>query len=231
MEIIVPAAGLSTRFPNMKPKYLLRDENGEMMLKKALEPYLDYTITVGLLLEHVEKYDALNEVQKEFNNKILTVVLPEVTKGPADTVYQILQGKVKQTGPFLIKDCDSFFRHETKDGNYVCVTQVAEHEVLINLGGKSFIVSNEQGIITDIVEKQVISDKFCVGGYKFDCIQQYMKTFEKIVSHNIQKEVFVSHIIQDMLLNDAIFFENHVTDYYDVGTAQDWKVYNESLAK
>ena len=230
MEVIVPAAGLSTRFPNMKPKYLLRDENGDMMIKKALQPYLDQKITVGLLLDHVEKYDALNEVRNELGD-ILTVVIPEVTRGPADTVYQILKGKSQQEGAFLIKDCDSFFQHEIRDGNYVCVTQVSEHDVLINLGGKSFIVSNEQGIITDIVEKQVISDKFCVGGYKFDSMQEYIKTFEKIVSHNIQKEVFVSHIIQDMLLNDHIFFENHVTDYYDVGTAQDWKVYNESIAK
>ena len=30
MEVIVPAAGLSTRFPNMPPKYLLTDSNGNI---------------------------------------------------------------------------------------------------------------------------------------------------------------------------------------------------------
>ena len=103
--------------------------------------------------------------------------------------------------------------------------------MLINLGAKSFVISNEQGIITDIIEKQVVSDKFCVGGYKFESVKEYCETYEKIVSHNIQKEIFVSHIIQDMLLNDKIFVENQVMKYYDVGTAQDWKVYNESLAQ
>jgi hypothetical protein len=93
------------------------------------------------------------------------------------------------------------------------------------------VISNEQGIITDIIEKQVVSDKFCVGGYKFESVKEYCETYEKIVSHNIQKEIFVSHIIQDMLLNDKIFVENQVMKYYDVGTAQDWKVYNESLAQ
>ena len=33
MEIIVPAAGLSTRFPHMKPKYLLRDADGVVMVE------------------------------------------------------------------------------------------------------------------------------------------------------------------------------------------------------
>ena len=230
MEIIVPAAGLSTRFPNMKPKYLLRDADGVMMIRKALTPYLMNQITIGILQKHVEEYDALNELSAEFGNTVSFVTLPEVTRGPADTVYQIIK-QSKLDAPFLIKDCDSYFDHPIVDGNYVCVTQVSEHDVLINLGGKSFVISNDQGIITDIVEKQVISDKFCVGGYKFDSSKEYCDAFEKIVSHNIQKEIFVSHIIQNMLFNDHIFFENHVMNYYDVGTAQDWKVYNESLAR
>lgn len=230
MEIIVPAAGLSTRFPHMKPKYLLRDADGVMMIRKALSPYLNNNITIGILEQHVEQYDALNDLVKEFGMDVNFVILPELTRGPADTVYQIIK-QSNMHDSFLIKDCDSYFDHPIVEGNYVCTTQVSDHDVLINLGGKSFVICNDQGIITDIVEKQVISDKFCVGGYKFQSSVEYCETFEKIVSHNIQKEIFVSHIIQDMLLNDHIFFENRVMNYYDVGTAQDWKVYNESLAK
>ena len=229
MEIIVPAAGLSTRFPNSKPKYLLEDDSGVMMIMKALLPYLHLNVTIGILEKHVQEYDALNELTNKLPNAKF-VVIPELTKGPADTVYQIIRS-AKITGEFLIKDCDSFFKHKIVDGNYVCITQVAEHEVLINLGGKSFVISNEQGIVTDIIEKQVVSDKFCVGGYKFESAEEYCKTFEKIVSHSLQKEVFVSHVIQDMLINGNIFVENHVSEYFDVGTAQDWKVYNESIAR
>jgi len=100
---------------------------------------------------------------------------------------------------------------------------------LINLGGKSFVVTNEQGIITDIVEKKVVSDKFCVGGYKFESVSLFTETFEKISDR--MGEIFVSHVIQDCLMNGHIFFENLVTNYYDVGTAQDWKIYNESITK
>ena len=229
MEIIVPAAGLSTRFPNMKPKYLLEDHHGVMMIMKALLPYMTHNVTIGILEQHNKEYDVVNTLAK-YLPSAKVVVLPELTRGPAETVYKIIK-ESNVTGEFLIKDCDSFFKHEIREGNYVCVTQVAEHEVLINLGGKSFVTSNEQGIITDIVEKQVVSDKFCVGGYKFESTKEYCKTFDKIVSHNLQKEVFVSHIIQDMLLNHTMFFENHVTDYYDVGTSHDWKIYNESLSQ
>jgi len=230
MEIIVPAAGLSTRFPNMKPKYLLRDENGTMMIKKALEPYLNYSIKIGILYNHYKEYNAMKELVNELGNEIEVIVLPRVTKGPADTVYQIIEStELDYSVPFLIKDCDSFFNHKILDGNYVAITQVADHEVLINLGGKSFVVTNEQGIITDIVEKKVVSDKFCVGGYKFESVKLFTDTFEKINGH--VGEIFVSHIIQDCLMSGHIFFENLVTDYYDVGTAQDWKIYNESITQ
>lgn len=230
MEIIVPAAGLSTRFPNMKPKYLLKDENGEMMIKKALKPYLNYSIKIGILYDHYKQYDAMQELKNEFGDDIEIIVLPRVTKGPADTVYQIIEStELDYKVPFLIKDCDSFFNHKILDGNYVAITQVADHDVLINLGAKSFVVTNEQGIINDIVEKKVVSDKFCVGGYKFNSVELFTETFERISGH--VGEIFVSHVIQDCLMNGHIFFENIVTDYYDVGTAQDWKVYNESITR
>lgn len=230
MEIIVPAAGLSTRFPNMKPKYLLRDNKGEMMLKKALKPLLNHRITIGILSKHAEEYNAVNELMKEFKEyDVWMTIIPEVTKGPADTVYQILQTSDFDDAEFLIKDCDSYFEHEIREGNYVCITKVADHEVLINLAAKSFIVSNEQGIITDIVEKNVVSDKFCVGGYKFASSKVYCDTYEKISKQS--NEIFVSHVIQDCLLNGHIFSENEVTNYHDVGTLEDWKKYNESIAR
>lgn len=231
MEIIVPAAGLSTRFPNMKPKYLLRDNNGEMMLMKALKPFLKHSIIIGILEKHADEYNAGREIFNEFKDyDVRMLILPEVTRGPADTVYKIVKEAYPQKDvDFLIKDCDSYFEHEVKEGNYVCITKVADHKVLINLAAKSFIVSNEQGIITDIVEKNVVSDKFCVGGYKFASSKLYCQTFEKINKQT--NEIFVSHVIQDCLLNGHIFSENEVTNYYDVGTLEDWKKYNESISR
>jgi len=230
MEVIVPAAGLSSRFPNMKPKYLLRDDSGEMMLRKAIGPYLNHNVTVGILQDHVEQFQAKDELMNEFGDAINIVVIPKLTKGPADTVFQIIKlADVNTHSEFLIKDCDSYFEHDVTPSNYVAISQVADHEVLINLASKSFVITNEQGIITDIIEKKVVSDKFCVGGYKFESVKLFTETFEKI-NKNIG-EIFVSHVIEDCLLNDHIFVENLVSNYYDVGTAQDWKIYNESLSR
>jgi hypothetical protein len=226
MEIIVPAAGLSTRFPGTRPKYLLFDYKNTLMLKNALRPYIGlHNITIGILQEHEDKYQASEYIRNEVGD-INIVILKKRTSGPADTVYQIIQqAGISDDSNILIKDCDNFFDHNYSEGNYICVSNIAEHEILKKLSSKSFVISNNQGIITNIIEKNVVSDTFCVGGYKFESAKLFKDTFQKL-SKNIP-EVFVSHVIQDCLMNGIIFTEKKVTDYIDVGTAQDWFEYND----
>ena len=228
MEIILPAAGLSTRFPNMRPKYTLTDYKGQMMFERAIQYYVGkYNVTIGILREHENKYNISKYIQDTYDKLVNIVVLEERTSGPADTVYQILKkANISDDKEFFIKDCDSFFDHIPTEGNYVCVSSIADHEVLKRLASKSFVISNDQGIINNIIEKKVVSDKFCVGGYKFDKVGLYKSTFEKLKSKNV-KEIFVSHIIQDCLHNNHIFTEKQITNYIDVGTAEDWFEYND----
>ena len=35
--LIIPCAGKSSRFPNMKPKYMLTHPDGKLMIEKAME--------------------------------------------------------------------------------------------------------------------------------------------------------------------------------------------------
>ena len=228
MEIIMPAAGLSTRFPNMRPKYSLADYQGNMMFESAIRPYLgQHHITIGLIAENEAKYKIADYIEDKFGDAVTVVILPERTTGPADTAYQIIkQANIPADSEILIKDCDSFFDHEYQEGNYVCVSSIKDHDVLKKLGSKSFIVSNDQGIITSIIEKQVVSDKFCVGGYKFASAGMYTDAYDRLSAANV-KEIFVSHVIEQCLNEGNIFKEAGVTNYFDVGTAEDWFEYND----
>lgn len=227
MEIIMPAAGLSTRFSNMRPKYILADFQGKYMFERSLDSFIGkHNITIGILKEHNDKYNTAEYIKNEYGDAIHVVILNEKTTGPADTVYQILKRTGLTTEEFLIKDCDSFFDHEYQAGNYVCVSNIKDHEILKRLASKSFIVSNDQGIITSIIEKQVVSDKFCVGGYKFESADMFMSAFEKLEDAHV-KEIFVSHIIEECLNGGAIFKESTVKNYVDVGTSEDWFEYND----
>lgn len=236
MDIIVPAAGLSTRFPNMEPKYLLKDNVGNYMVDNALYPYYGRgDIYVGILKEHDEKYGAsdvlINKIPALMNENvphITAVILPEKTKGPADTVYQVLKftDDFTDDGAFLVKDCDSYFDHHIVKGNYICVSRIQDHDVLRRLSAKSFVQVNDQGLVTDIIEKKVVSDTFCVGGYKFARRSEYMEAYEAI--KNSTEEIFVSHVIQYMISQGKQFTVQPVSEYVDVGTIDEWNEYLET---
>ena len=134
MEIIVPAAGLSSRFPNTKPKYLLFDYRGKMMLCGALKQFLNdpqFNITVGILQEHDEKYNATEFIHRELGDNVKVVILEKVTSGPAETVMKIIEmTDMDIRNPLLVKDCDSYFNHEVTSGNYVCISKIQNHDNL-----------------------------------------------------------------------------------------------------
>lgn len=227
MEIIVPAAGLSTRFPDMKPKYLLFDYKHDMMLHNAVYRYkeLGHNINIGILKEHDEKYHASDFIQHELGEDVNIIVLDKPTRGPAETVYEIIKRANLNYEEIFVKDCDSFFDHEIESGNYVCVSDISKHEVLKKLSSKSFVIANEQSIITNIIEKQVVSSTFCVGGYKFDSAKLYVESYEEICKYT--GEIFVSDVIGRMIDKNNVFIKKEVTNYFDVGTAQDWFEYND----
>jgi hypothetical protein len=227
MEIIVPAAGLSTRFPGMRPKYTLTDHSGSMMIERAIEQYVgQYRVTVGVLKQHVESYPVLRYLREKYGDHVNPVILDEPTTGPAHTVREIIaRTNIDPSSEILIKDCDSFFSHNNPPGNYVCVSNIAQHEILKRLASKSFVRVDTQDVITHIAEKQIISELFCVGGYKFASAAMFVKAYDELSNH--PGEVFVSHVIKQCLAQNHMFFAETVDQYVDVGTAEEWHAYND----
>lgn len=230
MEIIIPAAGLSTRFPNMRPKYSLTDYSGQIMLARTIKPFIGkYKITIGILKEHEDKYKIKNLLNFEFGDAVDVVILPNPTAGPADTVAQIIAIKPSFLDKeILIKDCDSFFDHDYISGNYICVTKFTDNEIIRAPAAKSFVVSNDQNIVQNIVEKQIISDTFCVGGYKFQSGRSFYDAFQKLNQTNT--EIYVSNVIQYCLAEGQTFITNIVKNYIDVGTAGEWFNFNNKVS-
>jgi dTDP-glucose pyrophosphorylase len=229
MEIIMPCAGLSTRFPNLRPKYLLTDYSGKLMIENAAKHFIGkHNITIAILKQHNEMFNAENKLRDAFGDKVNIVVLDEPTSGPADTVYQtIMKAKYFFTSvsPMLIKDCDGFYDTDLIDGNAIYVSKLSKNPDIRNAPAKSYTITNEQGIITSVVEKQIVSDSFCVGGYQFASIGEFVDTFDKLKGSSTS-EIFVSNIIDYMISNGRVFTEKEVENFIDVGTADDWFKFN-----
>ena len=59
--LIIPCAGRSSRYPNLRPKWLLTHPDGDLMLEKVVDALtingLDRTI-ITIVQEQIEKYEA-----------------------------------------------------------------------------------------------------------------------------------------------------------------------------
>ena len=228
MEIIMPCAGLSTRFPNMRPKYLLTDYSGKMMIESAIKNFIGkHKITITILKLHDEIYNASQKLKSAFGDAVNILILEKPTLGPADTVYQtLLSGLVNLNSPILIKDCDGFYDTDLLQGNVVYVSKLSENLDIRNASAKSYTISNEQNIISMLVEKKIVSDTFCVGGYQFESALDFIINYKKLVGSR-DTEIFVSNIIDYMISAGSVFVEQNTSNFVDVGTAEDWFMFND----
>lgn len=224
MEIIVPAAGKSTRYKAGKPKYLLYDYKGRLALDNVIRPYHNqgFLINVIVLKEHVKMFRADDHIRKAFPYGVNITVLDEPTSGPAETVYL---GLNNTDGPFLVKDCDSFFDYEEipETLNAVYVSNI---ENTSRPSSKSFVIQNNENIITSIAEKKVVSDVFSCGAYLFSSKSEYKKAYEE-VKKTASSEVFVSHVINYMIHSmGSVFVSKPVNNLVDLGTQKEWDEWN-----
>jgi len=234
MNLIIPCAGKSTRFFDSRPKWLFTNPNGKLMIQDAISE-LDLSNITNIyfcfLKEHLELVN-INEtiIKSWFNNiniNINILILDQSTKSQSETIIKIID-HFNINGQIFIKDCDNTFNFKIISGNYVCYNNISNQTN--NILGKSYIQINNINQILNIIEKNIISDKFCVGGYSFLDCNEFKKTYIQInnnlINNNrIDEEIYISHIIKQMIINNIIFFSYIVTKYFDWGTIDEWKKY------
>jgi len=229
--IIIPCAGKSSRYPNLRPKFLLINPNGNLMFQDAISKLnlRNCNIVVTVLKEHEQEY-GLKGMFKKFFPKFQLCVLDKPTKSQSETVCVTLK-QMQIGGPFLIKDSDNIFKmHQIKeDFNYVAVENL-ENIGAVNPCNKSYVLYDSSGIITNIEEKKIISDTFSVGGYYFTEPQKFIKIFNKLSKSNLDGEIYVSKIINYLIFNNQAKFKiKNVSEYLDLGTINEWMDYKDKI--
>lgn len=225
--LILPVAGKSSRFPDMRPKWLLTMPDGKLMLEKSVEG-LDLSIftrvVIVCLKEHLSKYTSKDNVIKSFENATGIspdiAILDEATSSQSETIYKAIE-TAKITGAIFIKDCDNVFTCTPEPQNRVATIDLNSVE-LIDAKNKSYVEVDSLGIISNIVEKQVISNQFCCGGYSFQDSSDFIKSYNSIKSDD---EVYISHIIYKMLLDNHEFKIASACKYLDWGTLREYRHY------
>ena len=149
------------------------------------------------------------------------VLLPEQTDSQSETVYTFLSG-YDLDGFIFIKDSDGFYKCDVEERNQVAYFDLNDMDD-INARTKSYVDLDVNDVVTNIVEKKVISSTFSSGGYGFADAKEFCKTFEKL--QDMDGECYISHIIFEMMLSGSTFYGTKTTDFKDWGTLDAWNKY------
>lgn len=233
--LILPCAGNSTRFPDLPPKWMLENSQGESMLEMVIDSMpqdFDQTI-VTITSEQQEKWDAFSFINKKLKWSVDVNILDEPTRSAAETVYQTIQNCMV-SGPIVIKDCDCAVEYDSGDlTNYIVGVKVGKDSGIQRLEAKSFIKKNNDNIIEDIVEKKMVSNNICVGAYACGS-ESFQESYGCIHKSGVMlddREVYVSHIFSHMILSNkfnSVFSYVEAQSFLDWGTLEDWEA-NKNL--
>ena len=232
MNLIVPMAGQSARYPGLRPKWMLTHPNGHFMAVEAMTGlnFEDFEkISLVFLQAHEDKYHFQLGLREELEDlrlleKTELLFLQEPTRDQPETVAKAIQC-LKIHGPILAKDSDNCFSARIQPGNSVCYYDL-NSAGLIKPRNKSYLIKDDRGHVVNIVEKQVISPYFCVGGYGFADAEEYLRFYDRLSG---KESIYLSNIIFEMLLSKKTFQALPVQSYVDWGTVEDWDNYKRSF--
>ena len=229
--LLLPCAGKSSRYPGVRPKWMLTLPEGNLALARAaasVDPNAFGRLIATIRREHEQRYDASSLLKRVFGAVIEVVVLDHDTRGPAETVAETIE-RACVTGPIAVKDADSFFEPLTlPDSGFVALSDVRSSPQMSNVGAKSFAIINDQGLVVEMVEKTLASNYVSTGLYGFPDAVQYLQSFRAASQENASGEIFVAHVMNRAIAGGTVVKPLFVSELIDVGTLEDWRRYTRS---
>jgi len=216
MYILIPLGGLGSRFSKYsRPKpfipvfgkpilYWLLDMFKESQNHAPFKFIIPYHS--DLLPFHFE-----SQVKKDYPLfSFLFISLKNNTRGASETLlisFVEMKKRGLEEGSLLSVDGDVFFRNSThsntivnkivkENTNYViCFEDINKDPIY------SYVEVDSNHKITNIVEKEKISNYACCGGYGFSSWKTAMEYCQYIIDNNIlqKNEFYISTIIQEMI--------------------------------
>ena len=214
MIVIIPLGGIGQRFKNNgynSPKSLVK-VFGKPILYYLLDN-LDFTKISMVYIPYNKEYVAYrleDMLKKDYPNVPFNFLcLNENTRGAAETINIALNELSIPDCPILSLDGDNYYTTnimELWDGGNKVITIEDNSDIPIY----SYIeVDNEtpDDLITNIVEKEKISNFACTGAYGFRSYRQLLHYTQYIINNNIiqKSEFYTSNVIKEMLNNNVKF--------------------------
>ncbi len=205
INIVIPMAGRGSRFAKAgykMPKPLI-DVHGHYMIECVIQnirPKQEYRFIFLCLEEHLNKYK-LKEKLKEIEPSCIVVPVDCVTEGAACTVL-LAEKYINNHDEMMIANSDQYvdidindYLKKLGDKDGLIMTMTADDPKW------SFVALDKAGYVTDVREKEVISNEATVGIYNYKHGSDFVKYAHQMIDKNIRVngEFYVAPIYNEMI--------------------------------
>ena len=227
MNILIPMAGAGSRFSSAGytfPKPLIEVMGKPMIQVIVNNINIDAKYTYVVQKEHYDRYNL--KYMLNFITPGCNIVTTEgVTEGAACTTL-LAKEFIDSDSPLLIANSDQYIEWNSSDFAYTMSNCRCDGGILVfqNPHPKwSYVKTDSEGNVTELREKQVISDMATVGIYYWKHGSDYVKYAEQMIAadRRVNNEFYVAPVYNEAIEDGKKIKTYRVKEMWGIGTPED----------
>jgi len=234
LNILIPMAGAGSRFEQAGytfPKPLI-EVKGKPMIQVVVENInLDANYIFVVQRSHREKYN-LDSLLNLITPNCKIVEVDGITEGAACTAL-LAQEYIDNNEPLFFANSDQFvewcstdfmYKMQETDADGGIVTFTSTHPKW------SFAKIDERGCVTEVAEKNPISDIATVGFYYWKHGSDFVRYAKSMIENNIRfnNEFYVCPVFNEAIKDGKHIYTTTVDGMWGLGTPEDLNYYLEN---
>lgn len=231
LNVLIPMAGAGSRFEKAGytfPKPLI-DVNGEPMIKVVTDNLnIEANFIYIVQKSHREKYN-LDTLLNLISPNCKIVEVDGITEGAACTTL-LAEELINNDSPLLMANSDQFIEWDSNEFLYKMNETNCDGGIVTFRSTHpkwSFAKVNEFGFVTEVAEKNPISDIATVGVYYWKRGSDYVKYAKKMISENkrVNNEFYVCPIFNEAIQDEKKIRVFEIEKMWGLGTPEDLNVF------
>ena len=237
MNVLIPMAGAGSRFAAAGytfPKPLI-DVNGKPMIQMVVENLnIDANFVFVVQKEHRERYN-LDTLLNLIAPNCKVVEVDGLTDGAACTAL-LAKEYIDSDAPLFFANSDQFVEWDSNEFFYKMNETDADGGIVTFKATHpkwSFAKIDDNGIVTEVAEKNPISDLATVGFYYWKHGSDFVKYAEQMITNNVRVngEFYVCPVFNQAIDGGKVIRTFDVPKMWGTGTPEDLKYYLENYGK
>ena len=227
MNVLIPMAGAGKRFFDagyVFPKPLIEIDNKPMIQWVIESLNLNANFIFIIQKEHQEKYN-IKSVLKILQPDCKIIELDHITEGAACTTL-LAKEFINNSDPLIIANSDQYINWNSSKALYDFNSKNLDGAILTfeAIHPKwSYAKCDDEGFVSEVAEKKVISKNATVGVYYWKHGSDYVQSAEEMIEKNIRvnNEFYVCPVYNEFLLKNKKVKIHNVDKMWGLGTPED----------